>query len=186
MPFSTNSLSNLDNSVYNILGIPTAPLAPAPIPAELAKIMPAVRCTAACKAKRRKAAKAYTTARKLAKKEGLRRSKRTTGSNAGRYTTDSGLTANKDDNNAYNRAYMPPANAEEEEEEEDGSSDDNSVNGGTSDSADEGKGSSTYKRSKGSLYYKDIPPYKQQRVMSYPYSPPAAVISRYKRFVLRK
>ncbi|KAK2072805.1 hypothetical protein P8C59_007139 [Phyllachora maydis] len=135
------------------------PLAPAPTLAKPAKITPAVRRTAACKAKQRESAKAYTTAYKLAKKKDLRRSKRITSSNAGRYTTDSGLIANKDDNNAYNRTYVPPANAEEEEEEEEeevGSSDDNSINSGTSDSADKGKGSSVYKRGKGASRYKDI------------------------------
>ncbi|KAK2074015.1 hypothetical protein P8C59_008252 [Phyllachora maydis] len=97
-----------------------------------------------------KLAKITPAAYKLAKKEGLQRSKRITSSNAGRYTTDSGLIANKDDNNAYNRVYMPPANAEEEE----GSSgNDDSINGGTSDSANEGKGGGVYKRSKGALYY---------------------------------
>ncbi|KAK2069727.1 hypothetical protein P8C59_004281 [Phyllachora maydis] len=155
---------------------------PAPTPTKPAKITPAICRIAACKAKRREAAKAYATAgraaaakrrkkrkeaaanawaRKLAKKEGLRRSKRTAGSNAGRYTTDSGLTANKDDNNAYNRAYIPPADIEEEEEKEGGSSDNNGINSGTSNSTDKGKGSSMYKRSKGSLYYKDILLYKQ-------------------------
>ncbi|KAK2069119.1 hypothetical protein P8C59_003724 [Phyllachora maydis] len=163
-----------------------------PIPAELAKITPAVYRIAARKAKRRKSAKAYAAAGraaatkrykkrkeavanaqacKLAKKEDLRRSKRTIGGNAGRYTTDSDLAANKDNNNAYNRAYMPPTNTEEEEEKK-GSSNDNSVNGGTSDSADKGKDSSTYKRGESALCYKDILLYKRQRVMSYPYSPP--------------
>ncbi|KAK2073344.1 hypothetical protein P8C59_007633 [Phyllachora maydis] len=111
--------------------------------------MPAVRRTAACEAKRRKAAKACAT-----------RSKRTTSGNASRYTTNSGLMANKDDNNAYNRAYMPSVNTEEEEEEKGGSSDDNSINSSTSNSADKGKGSSACKRGKGSLYYKDTLLYK--------------------------
>ncbi|KAK2070811.1 hypothetical protein P8C59_005278 [Phyllachora maydis] len=110
------------------------PLAPASIPAKPAKITPA-----ACK---------------LAKKEDLRRSKRTTSGNAGRYTTDSGLIANKDDNNAYDGAYVPPANTEEEEEGNSG--DNNSVNGGTSDSADKGKGSGAYKRGKSALHCEDI------------------------------
>ncbi|KAK2066224.1 hypothetical protein P8C59_000059 [Phyllachora maydis] len=122
------------------------------MPAKPAKIIPAVYRTAAYKAKRRELAKAYTTA------EGLRRSKRTAGGNAGRYTTNSSLTANKDNNNAYNRAYMPSTNIEEEEEGS--SSDDNSINSSTSDSADKGKGSSVYKRSKGTLYYKDTLLYK--------------------------
>ncbi|KAK2067519.1 hypothetical protein P8C59_001255 [Phyllachora maydis] len=152
-----DSFSDLDDSVYNIL---------APMPAKLAKITPAIRYTAACKAKRRESAKAYTTA---AKKEGLRRSKRTAGSNAGRYTTNSGLTANKDDDNAYNRVYVSPADAEEEEEG--GSSNNNSVNSGISDSTNKGKGSSAYKYGKGALCRKDILLYKQQRVVSYPYSP---------------
>ncbi|KAK2071913.1 hypothetical protein P8C59_006298 [Phyllachora maydis] len=165
-----DSLSNLDNLVYTIL---------APTPAKPAKITPAIRRTAAYKAKQYKSAKAYATAdraaaakrckkckeaaanaqaSKLAKKEGLRRSKRTAGGNAGRYTTDSGFIADKDDNNAYNRAYIPPTDIEEEE----GSSgDDNSVNSSTSDSADKGKGSSICKCSKGASRYKDILPYKQ-------------------------
>ncbi|KAK2074727.1 hypothetical protein P8C59_008911 [Phyllachora maydis] len=137
-----DSLSDLDDSVYNILGIPTAPPAPAPTPAKPAKIMPA-------------------------------RSKRTAGSNAGRYTTNSGLIADKDDNNAYNGVYMPPTNVEEKEEEKDGSSDDNGVNSSTSDSADKGKGSGAYKRGKGTSYCKDILLYKQQHITSYPYSPPS-------------
>ncbi|KAK2072710.1 hypothetical protein P8C59_007047 [Phyllachora maydis] len=121
------------------------PLAPAPTPAKPAKITPAVRRAAAYKAKRRKLAKACAIA------EGLRRSKRTAGGNAGRYTTNSGLITNKDDNNTYNRAYVPPANVEKEEG---GSSNNNSVNSSTSDSTDKGKGSGAYKRSKGALYYK--------------------------------
>ncbi|KAK2073532.1 hypothetical protein P8C59_007813 [Phyllachora maydis] len=124
----------------------------------------------ACKAKQCKSAKACATA---AKKEDLRRSKRTTGSNAGRYTTDSSLIADKDDNNAYNRAYMPPTEAEEEEEK-DSSSNDDSVNSSTSNSADKGKGSSVCKHGKGASRYKDTLLYKQQRVISYPYSPPSA------------
>ncbi|KAK2069325.1 hypothetical protein P8C59_003916 [Phyllachora maydis] len=138
-----DSFSDLDDLAYTIL---------APIPAKPAKITPAIRYIAAYKAKQRKSAKAHAIA------EGLQRSKRTAGSDAGRYTTNSGLTANKDDNNAYNRAYMPPANIKEEE---DGSGDDNSVNGGTSNSADKGKGSGIYKRGEGALYYKDILLYKR-------------------------
>ncbi|KAK2073387.1 hypothetical protein P8C59_007675 [Phyllachora maydis] len=130
-----------------------------PTLAKPAKITPAIRRTAAYKAKQRELAKACAIAYKLAKKEGLRRSKRTAGSNAGRYTTNSSLVANKDDNNAYNRAYIPPTNAEEEEG---GSSDNNSVNGSTSDSADKGEGGSTYKYSKGALCCKDILLYKRQ------------------------
>ncbi|KAK2069963.1 hypothetical protein P8C59_004502 [Phyllachora maydis] len=81
-----------------------------------------------------------------------RRSKRTAGSDASRYTTNSSLTANKDNNNAYNRAYIPPADTEEEE----GSSgNNNSVNGSTSDSADKGKGSSARECGKGALRYKE-------------------------------
>ncbi|KAK2073119.1 hypothetical protein P8C59_007425 [Phyllachora maydis] len=95
---------------------------------------------------------------KLAKKEDLRHSKRTASGNTGRYTTNSGLIANKDDNDAYNRAYIPPAKAEEEEEGS--SSNNNSVNSSTSDSADKGEGSGTCERSEGALYYEDIPPYK--------------------------
>ncbi|KAK2067670.1 hypothetical protein P8C59_001384 [Phyllachora maydis] len=146
------------------------------------KIIPAIRYAAAYKAKQRKAAKAYATAGravaakrrkkrkeatanaqayKLAKKEDLRRSKRTAGGNAGRYTTDSGLIANKDNNNAYNRAYIPPAEVEEEEEEEDSSSNDNSVNSSTSNSTDKGKGSGICKRGKGALRCEDILLYKQ-------------------------
>ncbi|KAK2067360.1 hypothetical protein P8C59_001109 [Phyllachora maydis] len=150
------------------------------MPAKPAKITPAVRHTAACKAKQRKSAKACAIAGraaaakrrkkrkeavanaqacKLAKKEDLQRFKRTTSSDTGRYTTNSGLTANKDDNDAYNRAYVPPANTEEEKE--DGSSNDNGVNGGTSDSTDKGKASSARKRGKGALRYKDILPRKR-------------------------
>ncbi|KAK2072147.1 hypothetical protein P8C59_006519 [Phyllachora maydis] len=146
-----DSFSDLDDLVYTILGISTTPLAPAPIPAKPAKITPAIRRTAACEAKRRESAKAYATA------EGLRRSKRTTGGNAGRYTTNSGLIANKDDNDAYNRAYMPSTDTEEEEGS---SSDNNGVNSGTSDSADKGKGGSIYKCGEGTLCCKDILPYK--------------------------
>ncbi|KAK2074431.1 hypothetical protein P8C59_008639 [Phyllachora maydis] len=136
--------------------------------------MPALRCTAAYKAKQRELAKAYAiagraAAAKRSKKEGLQRSKRTISSDTGRYTTNSSLIANKDDNNAYNRAYIPPANIEEKKG---GNSNDNSVNGGTSDSTDKGKGSSAYKHGKGALRYKDTPLYKQQHVASYPYSPP--------------
>ncbi|KAK2072040.1 hypothetical protein P8C59_006417 [Phyllachora maydis] len=154
-----DSLSNLDDSVYTILGISTIPLALVPIPAKPAKITPAIRCIATYKAKRRKSAKAYTTAGRAAaaKRQGLQRSKRTAGSNAGRYTTNSGLIANRDDNNAYNRVYIPPTDIEEEE----GSSgDNNGVNSGTSNSTDKGKVSSVYKRGKGALYYKDTLLYK--------------------------
>ncbi|KAK2073339.1 hypothetical protein P8C59_007628 [Phyllachora maydis] len=112
-----------------------------PTPAKPAKITPAIYYIAARKAKRRKSAKACTI-----------RSKRIAGSNASRYTTNSGLIADKDDNNAYNRVYIPPANAEKEKGS---SSDNNSVNGGTSNSTNKVKGSSIYKRSKGALYYKD-------------------------------
>ncbi|KAK2072136.1 hypothetical protein P8C59_006508 [Phyllachora maydis] len=127
--------------------------------AKPAKIILAIRRVAACKAKRRKSAKAYATAGraayKLAKKEDLRRSKRTISSNASRYTTNSGLIANKDDNNAYNGAYIPPAKAEEEEEK-DSSSNNNSVNSSTSNSTDKGKGSSICKYSEGTSRCKDI------------------------------
>ncbi|KAK2072772.1 hypothetical protein P8C59_007107 [Phyllachora maydis] len=131
------------------MGISTVPLALVPTLAKPAKITPAIRRAAARKAKRYKSAKARAIA---AKKEGLRRFKRTISGNTGRYTTNSGLTANKDDNNAYNRAYIPPANTEEEEG---GSSDNNSVNSGTSDSADKGEGSGARKYGKGALRYKD-------------------------------
>ncbi|KAK2066311.1 hypothetical protein P8C59_000140 [Phyllachora maydis] len=127
------------------------------MPAKPAKITPAIRRAAAYKAN------------KLAKKEGLWRSKRTASGNAGRNTTDSSLTANKDDNNAYNRAYIPPANTEKEEGS---SSDNNGVNSGTSDSADKGEGSSIYKYGKGALHRKDTLLYKRQCITSYPYSPP--------------
>ncbi|KAK2072807.1 hypothetical protein P8C59_007141 [Phyllachora maydis] len=129
------------------------------MPAKPAKITPAVRRAAAYKAKRCKSAKAYATAGRAAaakryKKQGLRRSKRTASGNAGRYTTNSGLIADKDDNNAYNRVYMPPADTEEEEK---GSSGDNDgVNSSTSNSTNKGKGSSAYKRGEGALYYKDM------------------------------
>ncbi|KAK2068178.1 hypothetical protein P8C59_002835 [Phyllachora maydis] len=130
-----------------------------PLPIQTpAKITPAIRRAAARKAKQCKSAKACAIC-----------FKRTTSSNAGRYTTDSGLTANKDNNNAYNRAYIPPTNVEEEK----GSSGNNdSVNSDTSNSIDKGEGSSAYKRDKGALCCKDTPLYKRQRVASYPYSPP--------------
>ncbi|KAK2068494.1 hypothetical protein P8C59_003128 [Phyllachora maydis] len=128
------------------IGIPTVPLALAPTPAKPAKITLAVHRTAAYKAKQYKSAKAYAIA------EGLQYSKRTTGSNAGRNTTNSSLTANKDNNNAYNRAYIPPTDIKEKEGS---SSNNNSVNSSTSNSANKGKGSSVYKRGKGALYYKD-------------------------------
>ncbi|KAK2071847.1 hypothetical protein P8C59_006237 [Phyllachora maydis] len=130
---NTNSFSNLDDLVYTIL---------APTPAKPAKITPAIRCTAAHKAK------------KLAKKEGLRRSKYIASGNAGRYTTNSGLIVNKDDNNAYNRAYVPPTKTEEKKEGSSGNN--NSINGSTSNSADKGKGGGTYEYSEGTLRYKDI------------------------------
>ncbi|KAK2069813.1 hypothetical protein P8C59_004360 [Phyllachora maydis] len=119
------------------------------MPTKPAKITLAIYYTAAYKAKRRKAAKAYATADRAAaakcyKKRKETRSKRTAGGNAGRYTTNSGLIANKDDNNAYNRVYIPPADIEEKEEEEGSSSDNDGVNDGTSDSTDKGKGSSTH------------------------------------------
>ncbi|KAK2069059.1 hypothetical protein P8C59_003666 [Phyllachora maydis] len=107
---------------------------------------------AARKAKRRKSAKAYAIA------EGLRRSKRTASGDAGRYTTNSGLMVNKDDNNAYNRVYMPLTNVEEEEG---GSSNDNGINGGTSDSTDKGKGSSACEYGKGASRCKDTLLYKR-------------------------
>ncbi|KAK2069086.1 hypothetical protein P8C59_003693 [Phyllachora maydis] len=102
------------------------------MPAKPAKIMPAIRRIAARKVKQR--------------------------DDAGKYTTNSGLMANKDDNNAYNRAYMPPTNIEEEKG---GSSNNDSVNSSTSNSTDKGKGSSVYERGEGALYCKDILPYKQ-------------------------
>ncbi|KAK2073465.1 hypothetical protein P8C59_007750 [Phyllachora maydis] len=145
------------------------PLALAPIPAKPAKITPAIRRTAAYKAKRRKLAKACAIA---AKKEGPQRSKHTTSSNAGKYTTDSSLIANKDNNNAYNRAYIPPANIEEEKEGS--SSDNNSVHSSTSNSADKGKGSDAYKRGESALYCKNTLLYKQQYIVSYSYGPPSA------------
>ncbi|KAK2068788.1 hypothetical protein P8C59_003409 [Phyllachora maydis] len=120
--------------------------------AKPAKITPAIRRTAAYKAKQCKSAKAYTTA------EGLQRSKYTASSNAGRYTTNSGLMAKRDDNNAYNRAYMPSANIEEEEGS---SSNDNSVNSSTSNSTDKSKGSSARKRSKGASRCEDTLLYKR-------------------------
>ncbi|KAK2068869.1 hypothetical protein P8C59_003485 [Phyllachora maydis] len=161
-----DSFSNLDNSVYTI------PAARKAKQYKLAKAYAAAgRAAAAKRRKKRKEAVANTQASKLAKKEGLQRSKRTTSGNAGRYTTDSGLIADKDDNDAYNRAYMPPTNVEEEEG---GSSNDDSVNSSTSDSADKGEGSSAYKRGKGTLHCKDILLYKRQYVASYPYSPPSA------------
>ncbi|KAK2072754.1 hypothetical protein P8C59_007089 [Phyllachora maydis] len=152
MPYSSNIdfLSNLDNLVYTILGISTMPLAPAPIPAKPAKITLA--------------------ASKLAKKEGLQCFKRTAGGDAGRYTTDSSFIANKDDNNAYNRAYIPPTDIEEEEGS---SSNNNSVNSGTSDSTDKGEGGGAYKYGEGASRCKDTLLRKRQYIASYPYSPPS-------------
>ncbi|KAK2067137.1 hypothetical protein P8C59_000897 [Phyllachora maydis] len=170
-----DSFSDLDDLAYTIL---------APTPAKPAKITLAIRRIAACEAKRCKSAKACAVAgrvaatkrckkhkeavanawaRKLAKKEGPRRSKRTTGGDTGRYTTNSGLVANKDDNNAYNRAYMPPADIEEEKEEEGkgSSGNNNGVNSGTSNSANKGEGSGAHKRGKGALYREDILLYKR-------------------------
>ncbi|KAK2068592.1 hypothetical protein P8C59_003224 [Phyllachora maydis] len=146
-------LSDLDDLVYNI---------PAAYKAKQCKLAKACaiagRAAAAKRRKKRKEAAANAQAYKLAKKEGLWRSKRTASSNAGRYTTNSSFTADKDDNNAYNRAYMPPANTEEEEG---GSSDDNGINDSTSDSTDKGKGSGAYKRDKGALRCEDILLYKR-------------------------
>ncbi|KAK2066414.1 hypothetical protein P8C59_000238 [Phyllachora maydis] len=152
--------SDLDDLVYTILGISTAPLALAPILAKPAKITPAIRCTAAYKAKRRELAKACAAAGRAAaakryKKRKEACSKRTASSDAGRYTTNSGLTANKDDNNAYNGAYMPPADIEEEEEG--GSSDNNGINSGTSDSANKGEGSGAYEYGESALRYEAAP-----------------------------
>ncbi|KAK2068846.1 hypothetical protein P8C59_003462 [Phyllachora maydis] len=143
-----DSFSNLDNLAYTILGISTIPLALVPTPAKPAKITPAVCRAAACKAKQRKSAKARAIAGRAAAAKCCKN----------RNTTDFGLTANKDDNNAYNRAYMPSTNIEEEEGS---SSNNNSVNRSTSNSADKGKGSSAYKRSKGALHCKDILLYKR-------------------------
>ncbi|KAK2066209.1 hypothetical protein P8C59_000044 [Phyllachora maydis] len=119
------------------------------MPAKPAKIMPAIRRMATCKAKWRKLAKACAAAGRAAAAKRYKK-----------YTTDSGLIANKDDNNAYNRAYMPPV--EVEKEEEGSSSNDNSVNGSTSNSANKGEGSDIRKYSKGASCYKDILLYKRQ------------------------
>ncbi|KAK2068916.1 hypothetical protein P8C59_003530 [Phyllachora maydis] len=128
-----DSLSNLDDLVYDILAL-------APILAKPAKITPAIRRAAARKAKQRELAKACTIAGRAAAAK--RRKK-----------------PDKDDNNTYNRAYVPPTNVEEEEEEEeeDSSGNNNDVNSGTSNSTNKGKGSSVYKRSKGALRCKDMP-----------------------------
>ncbi|KAK2073467.1 hypothetical protein P8C59_007752 [Phyllachora maydis] len=83
------------------------------------------------------------------------RFKYTAGSNVGRYTTDSSLIADKDNNNVYNRAYIPPTDMEKEEEGS--SSNNNGINSSTSNSANKGKGSSARKCSKGALYYKARP-----------------------------
>ncbi|KAK2067697.1 hypothetical protein P8C59_001411 [Phyllachora maydis] len=141
------------------------------MPAKLAKITLAIYYAAARKAKRRELAKAYATAGRAAaakrpKKEDLQRSKCTAGGDAGRYTTNSGLIADKDDDNAYNRAYMP--STEVEEEEEDSSSNNDSINSGTSDSTNKGKGSSMYERGKGALHCKDILLYKRYSILARP------------------
>ncbi|KAK2069755.1 hypothetical protein P8C59_004309 [Phyllachora maydis] len=146
--------SNLDNLVYTIL----APILAKPAKITLAAYTIVGRAAAAKHYKKCKEAVANAQAYKLAKKEDLQRSKRTASSNAGRYTIDSGLIANKDNNNAYNRVYMPPAKVEKKEEGSSGN--DNSVNSGTSDSTDKGKGSGAYKHSKGALRCKDTPLHK--------------------------
>ncbi|KAK2068522.1 hypothetical protein P8C59_003156 [Phyllachora maydis] len=142
-PYNRNPIVLL---LVNRKSIPTIPLAPAPILAKPAKITPAVYRAAAYKAKRRKLAKARAAAGRAA---AAKRCK----NNAGKYTTNSGLTANKDNNNAYNRVYMPPADIEKKK----GSSgNNNSVNSSTSNSADKGEDSGVRKRGKGASYYKDI------------------------------
>ncbi|KAK2072099.1 hypothetical protein P8C59_006475 [Phyllachora maydis] len=147
-----DSFSDLDNSVYTIL---------APTPAKLAKITPAIRRIAAYKAKQRKSAKAYAMAgRAAATKRYKKRKEAAANTQASKLAKKEGLylTANKDDNNAYNRVYIPPANTEEEEGS---SSNNNSVNSSTSNSADKGKGSGAYKYSKGALRCKDTLLHKQ-------------------------
>ncbi|KAK2072176.1 hypothetical protein P8C59_006547 [Phyllachora maydis] len=121
------------------------------MPAKPAKITPAIRRIAACKAKQRKSAKARATAGRAVA------AKRYKNGNAGRYTTNSSLIANKDNNNTYNRAYIPPANIKEKKGS---SSNDNSINSSTSDSTDKGKGSSVRERGKGALRCEDTLLYK--------------------------
>ncbi|KAK2068455.1 hypothetical protein P8C59_003091 [Phyllachora maydis] len=138
-----DSLSDLDNSVYNIP-------APAPILAKPAKITLAIYCAAACKAKRRKSAKAYAIVGRAAAAKRYKKRKE---------AAANAQATNKDDNNGYNRVYIPLANTEEEKK---GSSSDNdSVNSGTSNSANKGKGSGVYKCGEDALRCKDTLLYKQ-------------------------
>ncbi|KAK2066281.1 hypothetical protein P8C59_000112 [Phyllachora maydis] len=67
--------------------------------------------------------------------------------------------ANKDKDDAYNRAYKPPANAEEEGGSKDNSKeekeeDNSSNNDSTSNSTNNSKDTARYKLSDSSLYYK--------------------------------
>ncbi|KAK2075446.1 hypothetical protein P8C59_009574 [Phyllachora maydis] len=80
--------------------------------------------------------------------------------NAGVYTNNTSPLANKDKDNAYNRAYKPPTNIKEEgsskdnsKEEEDKSSNNNS----TGDSAGNSKDKARRKLSNSSLRYKAPP-----------------------------
>ncbi|KAK2067210.1 hypothetical protein P8C59_000969 [Phyllachora maydis] len=78
--------------------------------------------------------------------------------NTGIYTNNPSPLANKNKDNAYNRAYKPPTNIEEEsgnkdnskEEEEEDNSDNNSTSNSTSNSKDKAR----YKPSDSSLCYK--------------------------------
>ncbi|KAK2067260.1 hypothetical protein P8C59_001016 [Phyllachora maydis] len=147
-------------SIYRDIGISTTPPALAPTPAKPAKITLAIRHIAARKAKQRESAKARAIAgRAAATKRYKKRKEAVANAQASKLAKKEGpLMANKDNNNAYNRAYVPPANTEEEK----GSSGNNdSVNSSTSDSTDKGKGSSAYQYGKGALYYKDILLYKR-------------------------
>ncbi|KAK2068579.1 hypothetical protein P8C59_003211 [Phyllachora maydis] len=78
--------------------------------------------------------------------------------NAGIYTNDPSLLANKDKDNAYNRAYKPPTNIEEKGSSKDNSKgkeeEDNSNNNSTSNSASNSKDKAGYGPSNSSLYYK--------------------------------
>ncbi|KAK2068607.1 hypothetical protein P8C59_003239 [Phyllachora maydis] len=86
--------------------------------------------------------------------------------NAGIYTNNTGLLADKDKDNAYNRAYKPPTNIEEEDSSKDNSKEeeeeeDNSSNNGTSNSTGNSKDKARRELSNSGSYYKDILLYKR-------------------------
>ncbi|KAK2066359.1 hypothetical protein P8C59_000188 [Phyllachora maydis] len=84
-----------------------------------------------------------------------------TSGNAGINTNDPSSLADKDKDDAYNRAYKPPTNIEEEGSSKDDSKDeeeeeDNSDNNSTSNSTDNSKDKARYRPSNSSLYYKVV------------------------------